>query len=63
MGIAFLGKGESMNTQVASAADYIVLRPPERKDGAALHDLIASCPPLDLNSRYAYLLLLSLIHI
>jgi L-2,4-diaminobutyric acid acetyltransferase len=57
VGIAFLGKGESMNTQVASAADYIVLRPPERKDGAALHDLIASCPPLDLNSRYAYLLL------
>ncbi|EGF30263.1 L-2,4-diaminobutyric acid acetyltransferase [Oxalobacteraceae bacterium IMCC9480] len=28
-----------------------------KNDGAALHDLIAACPPLDLNSRYAYLLL------
>ncbi|GGC11381.1 L-2,4-diaminobutyric acid acetyltransferase [Oxalicibacterium flavum] len=35
----------------------IVLRMPARRDGAALHDLIAHCPPLDLNSRYAYLLL------
>ncbi len=34
-----------------------VLRPPERRDGAALHELIAASPPLDLNSRYAYLLL------
>ena len=34
----------------------IVLRMPARRDGAALHDLIARCPPLDLNSRYAYLL-------
>lgn len=33
-----------------------VLRMPARRDGAALHDLIAHCPPLDLNSRYAYLL-------
>lgn len=46
-----------LSTEVASAADYYVLRPPERRDGAALHDLIQSCPPLDLNSRYAYLLL------
>jgi L-2,4-diaminobutyric acid acetyltransferase len=35
----------------------ITLRPPQRNDGAALHKLVASCPPLDLNSRYAYLLL------
>lgn len=35
----------------------IVLRKPARRDGAALHDLIAHCPPLDLNSCYAYLLL------
>lgn len=26
-------------------------------DGPALHQLIAACPPLDCNSRYAYLLL------
>ena len=45
----------------AVAADHIVLRmpsnSPDRRDGADLHDLIARCPPLDLNSRYAYLLL------
>ncbi len=35
----------------------VVIRPVQQKDGAALHDLIAACPPLDLNSRYAYLLL------
>ena len=34
----------------------LTLRQPERRDGAALHRLVASCPPLDLNSRYAYLL-------
>ena len=33
------------------------MRPPSRKDGAALHRLISECPPLDLNSLYAYLLL------
>jgi L-2,4-diaminobutyric acid acetyltransferase len=33
-----------------------VLRPPDPGDGAALHALIASSPPLDLNSCYAYLL-------
>lgn len=47
-----------MNTRVTGAAvDHIVLRQPKRRDGADLHDLIARCPPLDLNSRYAYLLL------
>lgn len=37
--------------------DRLTLRQPTRRDGAALHDLVAACPPLDLNSRYAYLLL------
>lgn len=32
------------------------LRPPDPGDGAALHTLIKNCPPLDLNSLYAYLL-------
>ena len=27
------------------------------RDGAAIHALVAACPPLDLNSIYAYLLL------
>jgi L-2,4-diaminobutyric acid acetyltransferase len=35
----------------------IMLRQPDRGDGAALYELVAACPPLDLNSRYAYLLL------
>jgi L-2,4-diaminobutyric acid acetyltransferase len=33
------------------------LRQPVRGDGPALYELVAACPPLDLNSRYTYLLL------
>ena len=39
------------------ARDDIVLRRPIPEDGAAVHALIASAPPLDVNSTYAYLLL------
>lgn len=35
----------------------IILRRPQINDGAAVHALIKACPPLDLNSTYAYLLL------
>ncbi|MGO3892338.1 MAG: diaminobutyrate acetyltransferase [Paenalcaligenes sp.] len=35
----------------------IVLRAPSEKDGARIHQLIQACPPLDVNSLYAYLLL------
>jgi len=41
----------------ASRANSLTLAPPGRRDGAALYELIAASPPLDLNSRYAYLLL------
>lgn len=34
-----------------------VLDRPSLADGASIHALIAACPPLDLNSTYAYLLL------
>lgn len=34
----------------------IRLRRPVMEDAVAVHALIASCPPLDLNSTYAYLL-------
>jgi L-2,4-diaminobutyric acid acetyltransferase len=34
-----------------------VFRAPRVGDGAAIHRLIADCPPLDVNSVYAYLLL------
>jgi len=40
-----------------AATGHLTLRQPERRDGALLHELVAACPPLDLNSRYAYLLL------
>lgn len=47
-----------MTAQVLSSASaQLILRKPTRSDGADLHDLIARCPPLDLNSGYAYLLL------
>lgn len=34
----------------------IILRPPRGEDGAALHRLVAACPPLDPNSLYCNLL-------
>lgn len=40
-----------------TSAHALSLRQPVRGDGAALYELIAACPPLDLNSRYAYMLL------
>ncbi len=48
-----------MNARISESVvhRHLTLRQPERRDGAALHELVASCPPLDLNSRYAYLLL------
>jgi L-2,4-diaminobutyric acid acetyltransferase len=49
-----------MNTStldLAPATSSLTLRHPLPGDGAALHALVAACPPLDLNSLYAYLLL------
>lgn len=46
-----------MTAQASGPAPRIVLRKPSSRDGAALHQLIVQCPPLDLNSLYAYLLL------
>lgn len=37
--------------------DSIVCRPPTIEDGRQVHDLISRCPPLDVNTVYAYLLL------
>lgn len=44
------GSASSLDTAIA-------LRRPTVAHGAAIHDLVAACKPLDLNSRYAYLLL------
>ncbi len=35
----------------------ITLRQPQKQDAYPIHQLIAQCPPLDLNSVYTYLLL------
>ena len=43
--------------QAVSEPGAFRLREPERNDGAALHSLVRACPPLDLNSAYAYFLL------
>ena len=40
---------------ISSAA--FKFRPPHAPDGPRIHQLIAQCPPLDLNSLYCYLLL------
>ena len=49
----------TLSSAVAPAvrAQTHTMRLPDRKDGAAIHRLISECPPLDLNSLYAYLLL------
>jgi L-2,4-diaminobutyric acid acetyltransferase len=49
-----------MNSSIldlAPAASSLTLRHPLPGDGAALHALVTACPPLDVNSLYAYLLL------
>ena len=40
----------------APASDEVVLRAPIDSDGRAIHELIAACPPLDVNSMYCNLL-------
>jgi len=48
----------STASQVAPASSNSSLfREPRITDGAAIHRLVRACPPLDLNSPYAYLLL------
>lgn len=43
--------------QRAAPAQALNLRAIDKTDGWAIHRLVAQCPPLDLNSLYAYLLL------
>lgn len=43
--------------QPAASGTALTLRAPQAQDAAAIHQLIAECPPLDLNSVYVYLLL------
>lgn len=48
--------GSSVTSTNPATADNIVLREPRATDGAALHQLVAACPPLDPNSMYCNLL-------
>ncbi|MEX2479497.1 MAG: diaminobutyrate acetyltransferase [Gammaproteobacteria bacterium] len=43
-------------TQTCPDTDPFVLSPPTATDAAAVHELIARCPPLDRNSLYCNLL-------
>ena len=47
-----------MSTEVTTKFERAVrIRMARQEDGAALHRLIAACPPLDVNSVYAYMLI------
>lgn len=46
-----------MDTAHAEVVRDVTLARPTPADGAEIHALVARCRPLDLNSRYAYLLL------
>jgi len=51
------GGGAARAGGVAGATGGVRLRESQRADGLALHRLIRACPPLDVNSAYAYFLL------
>jgi L-2,4-diaminobutyric acid acetyltransferase len=44
---------------IASQGEPLIIGEPFLEDGPAIYDLIGQSPPLDLNSRYCYLLLCS----
>ena len=58
-----VGSNEMQQVKQAHAAARprasvgVVLGAPRVRDGAAIHQLVEACKPLDLNSTYAYLLL------
>ncbi len=47
---------EARRRHVCSAPDHVTVRRPRPGDAVRIHALVAACPPLDLNSVYAYLL-------
>ncbi len=48
---------ERLGDRLSPRANEIVCRRPTRADASAVHALVRSSPPLDVNSTYAYLLL------
>lgn len=54
---AELAKPSVADTVVSRDTTPLFIRKPNPDDGWAIYELVKSCPPLDVNSAYAYLLL------
>ncbi len=54
---AELARPSVADAVVGSDASPLFIRKPNPDDGWAVYELVKSCPPLDVNSAYAYLLL------
>jgi len=55
--ILALSSSRQVNRKLSAAQPTFWFRKPAKYDAVNIHQLIAQCPPLDLNSVYAYLLL------
>ncbi len=54
---ADLAKSSIADAVVGQADNPLFIRKPATEDGWGIYELVKSCPPLDVNSAYAYLLL------
>ncbi|MGC3872310.1 diaminobutyrate acetyltransferase [Halomonas sp. GXIMD04776] len=54
---ADLAKISTADAVVGQAHNPLFIRKPTTEDGWGIFELVKSCPPLDVNSAYAYLLL------
>lgn len=45
--------------QKEESNEYLKIRKPQLGDGSAIYELVKASPPLDINSRYSYLLVCS----
>ncbi len=52
-----LGQAQRADAVVGHEASPLFIRKPSPDDGWGIYELVKSCPPLDVNSAYAYLLL------
>lgn len=44
----------TVKPEITGEEPNILIREPVLKDGLSVHQLVERCPPLDLNSQYAY---------
>ncbi|SOC57127.1 diaminobutyrate acetyltransferase [Chromohalobacter canadensis] len=54
---ADLARPSVADTVIGSAQKTLFIRKPTTDDGWGIYELVKACPPLDVNSGYAYLLL------